>query len=70
MANSLFQQMQPAAANHPMTQFLQEFNRFRQNFHGNPQQEVQNLLNSGQLTQQQFNQLAAQAQQIAKMLGM
>ena len=70
MANSLFQQMQPQRPQHPMAQFMQEFNRFRQTYHGNPQREVQYLLSSGQLSQQQFNQLAAEAQQIAQMFGM
>ena len=70
MANSLFQQMQPPMPQNPMAQFVQEFNRFRQSFQGNPQQEIQRMLNNGQLTQQQLNQYAAQAKQIAQMLGM
>lgn len=70
MANSLFQQMQPQMPNNGMMQFLREFQQFRQSFHGDPKAEVQRLLNTGQLSQQQFNQLAAEAQQIAKMLGM
>ncbi len=41
--------------------FLQQFNSFAQNFQRNfgnvnPQQMVHNLLNSGQMTQAQFNQ--------------
>lgn len=39
--------------------FKQQFNSFVQNFQrsgNNPQQMVQNLLNSGQLTQERFNQ--------------
>ena len=70
MANALYQQMQAQRPQNPMAQFMQEFNRFRQSFHGNPQQEIQRMLNNGQITQHQFNQLAAQAQQIAQMLGM
>ncbi len=70
MANSLFQQMQPQMPNNGMMQFLREFQQFRQSFHGDPKAEVQRLLNTGQLSQQQFNQLASEAQQIAKMLGM
>lgn len=40
--------------------FMTQFNQFRQNAQQNginPQQQVQNLLNSGQMTQEQFNQL-------------
>lgn len=70
MANSLFQQMQPQRPQNPMAQFMQEFNNFRQTYHGNPQQEVQYLLSSGQLSQQQFNRLVSEAQQLAQMLGM
>lgn len=70
MANALYQQMQAQNNLNPMMQFMQEFGRFRQSFRGDPQQEIQRMLNAGQLTQQQFNQYAAQAQQIARMLGM
>lgn len=34
-----------------------------------PKQIVQHLMNNGQMTQQQFNQLSAMAKQIAPMLG-
>jgi hypothetical protein len=46
---------QPQGFN-PMNK-MQEFFQFVQNFQGNPQQQVQNMLNSGQMTQDQFNQL-------------
>lgn len=41
---------------------IQQFNQFRQTFSGDPRQQVQNLLNSGQMSQQQFNQLSQMAQ--------
>ena len=40
-------------------QFLQQFEAFKRNFQQsgqNPQQVVQSLLNSGRMTQDQFNQ--------------
>lgn len=46
-----------------MTNLINQFNQFKQNFNGNPEQQVKQLLNSGQMSQQQFNQLS----QIAKM---
>ncbi len=49
--------------NNPIT-FMQKFNKFRKNFQGDPQQAVLNLLNNGQMSQQQFNQLQAVANQI------
>lgn len=50
----MFQQL----LNNPM-QFKQQFESFARNFQQsgqNPQQVVQNLLNSGKMTQNQFNQ--------------
>lgn len=46
-----------------MMNMVQQFNQFRSTFQGNPQQKVQELLNSGQMTQEQFNQLSSMAQQ-------
>lgn len=41
-------------------QFLNQYNNFSRNFQQgglDPKQQVQNLLNSGQMSQEQFNQL-------------
>ncbi len=43
-------------------QMIQQFNQFRQTFQGDPRQQVQNLLDSGQMSQEQFNQLSSMAQ--------
>lgn len=48
---------------------LQQFMQFRQNFTGNAQQQVQQLLNSGKVTQQQYDQAVRMAQQFQRMLG-
>lgn len=48
---------------------LQQFMRFRQNFSGNAQQQVQQLLNSGKVTQQQYDQAVRMAQQFQRILG-
>lgn len=48
---------------------LQQFMQFRQNFSGNAQQQVQQLLNSGKVTQQQYDQAVRMAQQFQQMLG-
>ncbi len=48
---------------------LQRFQQFKQSFHGNPQQQVQQLLNSGKITQQQYDQAVQQAKALQKMLG-
>lgn len=52
-----------------MQQMMSAFQRFKAEFKGDPQQEVQKLLNSGQMTQQQYNQLQQMANQMAHMMG-
>ena len=47
--------------------FMSQFNQFRQNFQQNgadPRQQVQQLLNSGRMSQEQFNQFREIANQI------
>lgn len=46
---------------------IQRFKEFKANFQGDPQQQVQNLLNSGQMTQEQFNNLSNMATQFKEM---
>lgn len=47
---------------------LNQFRQFKQTFSGNPQQQVQNLLNSGRMTQEQFTQLKQMAEQMQNLL--
>lgn len=68
MPNPLFQQLGGMSQN-PMMQMMSEFQKFKQNFKGDPQQEVQKLLNSGKMTQQQYNQLQQMAMQMSQMMG-
>lgn len=50
-------------------QMMQQFAQFRRMMQGrNPQQMVQNLLSSGQMTQSQFEQLKQQASELQKIL--
>lgn len=64
--NSLYQEMQGAQ---PGGNVLQQFMNFKNNFHGNAQQQVQQLLNSGKVSQTQYNQAVQMAQQFQRMLG-
>ena len=66
MSNPLYQQMQPQNG---MNQFVQRFEQFRRTFSGNPQQQVQQLLNSGRVSQEQYNRAFQMAQQFQKMLN-
>lgn len=61
--NPLFNMFgQPQNLPFPMN-MMQQFTQFRQTFQGDPRQEVQQLLNSGRMTQSQFDQLSSMAQQ-------
>ena len=50
-------------------QLMQQFNQFRQSFQGDPRQQIQQLLNSGKISQQSYNQAYQMAQQFQKMMG-
>lgn len=62
MANPLFGQF-GGNQNNPMSQFMSEFQRFQQTVK-DPRKAVENLLQSGQMSQQQFNQLSQMANQL------
>lgn len=66
---NLFNNQQAISGLGNMASLLQQFNAFKNNFKGNPQQIVQQMLNSGQISQQQFDQVAQMATQFQKMLG-
>lgn len=53
--------------NGPM-QMIQQFMQFRQNFKGDPKAEVQKMLQSGRISQQQLNQVQQMAGQFQNML--
>lgn len=55
--------------NNPMMQTIQRFNQFRQQYQGNPQQAVQEMLNSGKITQDQYNAAVQQANTLRQFLG-
>lgn len=61
MNNPLFGMMQPNG-------MMQRFQQFQQMFKGDPRQQVQQLLNSGKVSQQQYNQAVQMAQQFQRML--
>ena len=65
MSNPLFQMMNQ----NPMNNLLQRFQQFQQTFRGDPKQQVQQLLNSGKVSQEQYDQAVQMAQQLQRMLG-
>ena len=48
--------------------FLTQFNQFRSTFSGNPEAQVKQLLQSGRMSQEQFNQLAQTANQLQQLI--
>lgn len=68
MANPLFQ----ALGGGQMGQFqnmVQQFQQFKQSFQGDPRAEVEKLVRSGKISQQQLNQLQQMAGQFRQLLG-
>lgn len=51
-----------------MINLVNQYNQFKNQFQGDPRAQVQQLLNSGQMSQQQLNQLQNWARQF-KSLG-
>lgn len=73
MANSLFNSLGGGNSRFPgpfgnMQDMMTRLNQFRQSFQGDPKQQVQQLLNSGKMSQNQYNQLSQMATQIQNML--
>lgn len=50
-------------------QLMQQLQRFSQGLRGNPQQMVQQIIQSGRVPQDQLNAIQQQANQIYQMLG-
>ena len=48
--------------------FLTQFMQFKQNFKGNPQQQIQQMLNSGRISQQQYNNAVQMANQFKQFI--
>ena len=66
MANPLFNGM---GQMNPLTNIIQQAQEFKKTFIGNPRDEVQKLLNSGRMTQQEFNFYSQIAQQVVQAMG-
>ena len=73
MANNLYRTLNggktPTTPFSNFSNILQQYNQFKAQFQGDPKQKVQELINSGQMTQQQFNQLQMLATQFQRMMN-
>jgi hypothetical protein len=67
MANPLFNMM--GNQSNPMAEIIRQAKQFKNQFNGNPRQEVERLLQTGQMSQSDFNRLSQMAQQIVQAMG-
>lgn len=67
MSNSLFNQF--GRQNNPLEQLAQQAREFRRQFSVNPRQEVERLLQTGAMSQSDFNRYSQIAQQVVQMMG-
>lgn len=65
MGNPLFNMLGGGMPQNPMNKMLQYYKKFRQEMQGkNPQEEINKMLQSGKLNQNQLNQIQQKAQQM------
>ena len=67
MANQLYNQF--GRQNNPLEQLAQQAREFQKQFNGSPRQEVERLLQTGAMSQQDFNRYSQIAQQVAQFMG-
>lgn len=66
MPNYLFNQY---GKNGQYENIINKFNQFRNSFKGDPKQQIQQMLNSGKISQAQYNEAVQKANALARMLG-
>ena len=64
MNNPLFNMM-----GNPFQMMMQKFQQFRQGFQGDAGQQIKQMLDSGKINQQQYQQAVQMAQQFRQMFG-
>lgn len=66
--NPLYQQLMANSPANGVINLLQRYTQFRNGFRGNAQEEVQKLLNSGRISQEQYNNALAQVEQLKQFI--
>ena len=66
MSNYLFNQLSNQSQYGEM---IKQFNNFRNAFRGDARSQVQHMLNSGKITQSQYNEAVQKANALAQILG-
>lgn len=67
MSNALYNQF--GRQHNPLEQLAQQARDFQKQFKGSPRQEVERLLQTGAMSQQDFNRYSQIAQQVAQFMG-
>ena len=67
MANPLYNNF--SNQSNPMVDIIRQARDFRKQFTGNPRQEVERLLQTGAMSQQDFNRFSQIAQQVVQAMG-
>ena len=67
MPNPLFNAM--GNQSNPMADLIRQARDFKKQFNINPRQEVERLLQTGQMSQKTFNELSQIAQQVVQAMG-
>ena len=65
---SIFGGLNNVIPNNGVANLLKQFNQFRQGFSGNARDQVQQLLNSGRVTQEQYNRAVQRANMLQQMM--
>jgi len=68
MNNPIFNAMMQNTPLGGMQNLIQQYRQFRETFQGDPQQKIQEMLNSGQITQDQINQARSMATEFQKFM--
>ena len=68
MNNPIFNAMMANTPLGGMQNLVRQYRQFRETFQGDPQQKIQEMLNSGQITQAQINQARSMATEFQKFM--
>jgi len=68
MNNPIFSAMMQNTPLGNVQSMIQQYRQFRQSFQGDPQQKIQEMLKSGQITQAQIDQARTMATQFQSLL--
>lgn len=70
MGSSIFNQFGRNTQQNNPIQMFRQFMDFKNGFTGDPKAKVQEMLNTGQMTQEQFNKLGGMAKDFQSVLSM